>query len=397
MIVLTVVLAAMAAVLLLPTFSDVLSTWRAWTGNSAPERAVGDDELPTVLLLIPAHDEELLIGDCLLSLQQLRYQKDRLRIIVVADNCTDGTAEIVRTAGVTCLERFDLEQRGKPYALSWAVARLPLDQVDAVVIVDGDTRLHPDFVAAVAKHTPLRNKVIQAFNDVGNAEENALTRMARVLSAVNHRYAFGLKQRVGLNLPLSAGMCIGADVLKRYGWPAFSICEDWELYAYLSVRGVPIEGAPTAQLLAQEARSLHQSASQRRRWMAGKITVLAEYTSRILRSTSMSTAQKLDCLAELSAPGPAVHLGLVVMGCSLTLVLQPPGSRWLAAVMILSLARLITYTVRAILADPEPLKAAWAFVYLPVYTVWRMGTSISALRLLGSATWIRTSRHRSRA
>ena len=68
----------------------------------------------------------------------LDYPAERHQIIVVADNCTDATAQVARDAGVTVWERHDAVRRGKPYAIAWAVEQLDLVANDGVVIIDAD-------------------------------------------------------------------------------------------------------------------------------------------------------------------------------------------------------------------------------------------------------------------
>ena len=391
MIVLGALLGVAALVVLLPTLSDLVSLARALCVQRPPRGQLQD--LPRMLFLIPAHNEELLIQSCLASVARLDYPADRFDVIVVADNCTDHTAEIVRRAGVRCLERNNLDLQGKPHALAWAISQIPLREIEAVVIVDGDTVLRSDFARAVAHLMPLRDKAVQPFNDVANPDDNALTRMAAVLSTANHRFAYGLKSRAGINVPLSAGMCVGAGLLEEYGWPVFSIGEDWELYAFLTERGTRIEAATGARLFAQEAHSLRHSASQRKRWMGGKLTVLARYSGRLVMSRQISLAQKFDALAELSSVGPAVHLGVVLTASAAILLTQPPGAVWIASAFAASLIRPALYAALAIAVDPQPLRTLRAFGYLPVYTVWRLGTAVAALGMVGNRPWVQTSRH----
>jgi 1,2-diacylglycerol 3-beta-glucosyltransferase len=391
MIALSLLLAAGAFVLLLPSLSDLLSLARIALGRQTPRARAR--EMPRLLFLVPAHNEELLILSCLDSLTRLRYPADRFDILVVADNCIDRTAELARQAGVRCLERTNPDLRGKPHALLWAVQGLALDRLDGVVIVDADTTVSSDFAATLAQLAPLRDKAAQPYNDVANPSDSALTKMAAVLSTANHRFAYGLKDRAGLNVPLSAGMCVGAGLLERYGWPTFSIGEDWELYAFLTERGIRIEAAPRARLFAQEARSLRQSASQRKRWMGGKLTVLVRYGRRLLSSRHIGPAQKLDALAELSGVGPAVHLGVTLVAVSVTAVFQPLGAAWIALAFAASLIRPGVLTVLAIAADPRPVRAALAFGYLPFYTIWRLGVAAAALGMVGNKPWVKTGRH----
>src|SRR5437899_2068968 len=337
MIVLSLLLSAVALVLVLPTLADLVSLARIALGRRQPDSRSSD--LPRLLFMIPAHNEELVIKPCLASLARLDYPANRFDILVVADNCSDRTAQIVHQAGVRCLERSKPELRGKPYALAWAVSQIPLRDLDAVVIVDADTVLRSDFARAIAQLAPLGDKAVQPYNDVANPADSVLTRMAAVLSTANHRFAYGLKNRAGLNVPLSAGMCVGANLLERHGWPVFSIGEDWEYYAFLTECGTRIQSATGARLFAQEAQSLGQSASQRKRWTGGKLTVLGRYSRRLLSSRQIGMAQKLDVLAELSSSGPAVHLGIVLMTIVVVALTQPLGATWIVAGFAASLIR----------------------------------------------------------
>ena len=164
--------------------------------------------------------------------------------------------------------------------------------------------------------------------------------MSAVLATATHRFAYRLKRRAGLNVPLVGnGMAVGTDVLARHGWHAFSICEDWEMYALLTERGVAIAGAPRARVYAQEARSLQESGTQRERWTAGRLSGLARVGPRLLSSRRLTFAQRLDAIAELAVPGPALHLGAVVVLALVAWLCNPPASAGLLAALAASLAR----------------------------------------------------------
>jgi cellulose synthase/poly-beta-1,6-N-acetylglucosamine synthase-like glycosyltransferase len=327
------------------------------------------------------------------SLLNLRYSAERFRTVVVADNCTDRTAVLARAAGAECLERHDLNFPGKPRAIAWALTLLPLDEFDALIIIDADTIVDVAFGSALAAAGPLRERGFQAYFDVRNPGDSLLTRMATVLATANYRFAYALKWRVGLNAPLLGnGMCLGTAVLATHGWKAFSIAEDWELYALYTTQGVPIESLETAHLYAQEADSFKQSTTQRQRWTAGKLTVLARTIRPLLRSRKIGLAQKLDAVAELSAPGPVLHLGIVIGLTALAAVVGPPGAPFLVAAAWASVIRLLTYTVAGVMAQPHPVRSALAFALLPFYLVWRIGAAIASLKMLGDKPWVRTAR-----
>ena len=392
MIVVTILLGLLATLLLLPAVSDLVSLIRlALWPKRTTVRAEGYQRL---LVFIPAHNEEMLLEPCVRSLVSQRYPSSHLSVVVIADNCTDATATVARSAGALCLERTDLERQGKPRAIAWALEQIDYRSYDAMIIIDADTVVDPDFAHHIGRVPHLRNKAVQPYNGIRNPSDSALTRMGAVFTTIRYALQFRLKSAVGLNLPLMGnGMCVGTDVLAERGWTAFSICEDWEAYAQLTERGVPIEACLDARLYSQEARSLRQSTSQRRRWAAGKMSLLGSVAVPLLASKKINVHQKLDGLGEMLSVGPAVHLAGVAGLIAITLLLNVPGAVWLSIMLAASVARLALYTAAAICIDPAPVRALSAFAFLPFYAVWRLWLQLSALRMLGDSPWIRTQRH----
>lgn len=392
MILIGVLIGGVAAWLLLPTASDLWSLLRP-ARRRASRQPNATDRPARLLILVPAHDEELLLGDCLRSLTAMTHPRDAVSVVVIADNCTDRTADVARQAGVTCLERFDQSRTGKPHAIAWALERVDLDHHDALVVVDADSRVDPSFASALAARTPLRHKALQPFNDVGNRSASKMSAMAGVFSTSRFLFMNRLKERAGLNVPLGNGLCVGSDILRRHGWEAYSLSEDWEVYALLTLRGIPIENAPAAHICSQEAVSLRQSSTQRQRWSAGRIDVLRRVWRPLLGSRNVGAHQKLDAIAELSNPGPAAHLGIAMVVAGVTLLLEPPGTAWLAGLVLSSVARPVVYTIAAISAEREPGRALLSFAFLPVYVLWRLGIQGASLVRSGEKRWIRTKRH----
>ena len=386
--VVTFVIAGLGVVLLLPTLCDLWSLVEV--RRSVPGRR--PTHPPRILALVPAHNEALLIGATVRTLLAQIYPQGRWRVLVIADNCTDDTAAQARAAGADCLERNDLEHRGKPHAIAWAIDQISLRDFDAVTIVDADVIVAPDFAAGLANEAPLNGKAVQPYNDVRNPGETTLTRMSAVFAAARFQGSFLLKARVGLSIPLSAGLCVGTEILRRYGWDAFSLCEDWELYSSLTARGVPVGLATEAHLYAQETKSLRQSGRQRRRWMLGKLAVLGAWGGRIVLSRHASLHQKLDALAELISPGPALHLGLVVAVWAVAWLTGALGGPWVL-VLTASLVRPAVYAGIGIVRDAHPLRAIRAFAFLPLYAGWRLISAFGALVTASGLEWERTERH----
>jgi cellulose synthase/poly-beta-1,6-N-acetylglucosamine synthase-like glycosyltransferase len=394
MIFLSWLMAAVALWLLLPTLSDLISLVVLLL-RRVVDRRNGDRaplEQGRFLFLVPAHDEELGIRTCVSSLLNMDYPEDLCTVVVIADNCTDDTAASAEAAGATVMVRTDHELRGKPRALEWAIERLPLEEYDAVVVIDADVFVDPGLARHLAAKGSWSGRAGQVYDGVSNPTENALTRMAVVFSNLRYHLSFPLKEAVGLNVPLQGnGMVFGADLLARRGWDAFSICEDWEIYTLLSLEGVETVGCPEGRALAQEATSLGQSNSQRKRWAAGKITVLMQYAGPILRAR-MGLRQKLDLMAELTHLGPAAHLGLAVLLSGLVILLRLPGTSLLLAALWIPILRIGLYTLLALRFEERPLRTLASFLYLPFYAAWRVVIQITSLSMLGDKPWVRTQR-----
>lgn len=390
-----VVLLPLALILTLPSLVDVLAWFHSFrsVGHTVPQAAAG----PTLLFLVPAHDEELLIRRTIRSLRAQDYPRERLRVLVVADNCSDRTAAVAAAAGADVLERTDSELPGKHHAIGWALSRVEGDRFDAVVIIDADTLVDPGFSRALAATGPLHDALAQGRVGVSNERENWLTLLAGVLTYVRWDIVIDLKERAGLSCPLTGnGSVIGRRILRRFPWNVETVTEGWELYARLTLEGLHTHYVPGARLWAQEARSLAQGASQRSRWTAGRLAVLRRYGRQILDARRVTLVQRLDLLAELSSLGPVTGAGLGLAGAAAAwLVLAGPWGAALAVCCATGFVRPGVYTVLGLRYHPTPVAALLAFTRLPLYVGWRMALAVRTLLTpsAGHGRWVRSERH----
>lgn len=384
-----------ALLLALPAVCDLWAWVRARRVPSEPMPAQpGEVESPPLLFLMPAHNEEKLVHRSIASLRAQRYPCEQIAIAVVADNCDDRTAEQARQAGALVLERKDEARRGKHHAIGWALERIPLDRYAAVIIVDADTVVAPDFARAISRWAPLETMLIQGHVGMSNERENWLTRLAGLLMRSRWGIVMRLKTLAGLNCPLTGdGSVLGTRVLREHAWRVETITEGWELYAKLTLEGRTIRYEPRARIYAQEARSLGQSASQRQRWTSGRLAVLRRSWWQTLMTPGIPVLQRLDLIAELSALGPFMRAFLGVVGLALVVVLHPAGSVPLAALFTCGFAQTGLYTVIALARHEEPGATLLASLHLPVYAVWRVGLGFRSFLSSGTARWVRTERH----
>jgi hypothetical protein len=355
------------------------------------------DGEPRLVFLVPAHNERLLVRRCVRSLLDQEYPADRRRVVVIADNCSDETAAIARAEGAEALERTDPERHGKPHALAWAIAQLGYEGVDAFVIVDADSEVAPDYAAHLARYGDVRGGAIQTYFGISNEYETWLTRLAGLLMRLRYEHQFPAKSRAGLNVPLTGnGMVLGSELLKRRPWAAFSVTEDWELYAEYTALGETIAFIPGARLVSQEARSTAQSTTQRQRWQAGRREVRLRWGPAIRASRDITPFQKVDAHLELYWPSPAVHFALVLVCAAAAALGGAPLPVQLLAIaaatgeMILGLAAIIA-------RHPQPIATLMALARAPGYTLWRLGVGVRArLSRRARDEWVRTARHQHR-
>jgi cellulose synthase/poly-beta-1,6-N-acetylglucosamine synthase-like glycosyltransferase len=361
-------------------------------GRSSPAAAPGKPS-ERLLFLIPAHNEQDLIERCVQSLLAQDYPAAMRQVVIVADNCTDATASLAAAAGATVLERFDVSQAGKGFAIQWALERLPRESFDAMVVIDADTIVEPDFATELTRFAPLTQKALQAYDGLSNEYENNLTRLAGVLTRSRYEIAIPVKVRAGLSCPLTGdGIILGSTLLQKHPWRVDTITEGWELYARLTLAGEIVGYVANSRLYAQEAKSIRQSGSQRIRWSAGRMSVLREYWRAILRSPRLGFLQKLDLFAELSSQGPVTRAAISTLGIAASMAFPLPAAKLLALLFALSLLQTIGYSLAVLIGHPQRMRTVAALAYLPGYALWRLAIAVRALAWSPIA-WVRTSRH----
>lgn len=390
-----VALIPVAALWLLPLISDLTSllggALRRW--RRKPLLGNPDAGRQRLLFLVPAHNESLLVGRCVRSLTTMNRTRADFDVLVVADNCDDETGLVAATAGARVLDRADLARPGKPNAIQWALKQIPLASFDAITIIDADTTVEPGFADALAGIGSLRGKAVQTYNGIANESDSWLTCLGSLLVKVRYDGQFLLKRFAGLNCPMANGMTMGTDLLLRAGWDSASLTENWELYARWTALGERIDFAPDARLGSQEAKSLTQSSTQRRRWQAGRWIVFQQYAGAIVRSSKISWPQKIDALAELSAPGPVLHASIATLFAVILALLPGPLPKATAAAFAISVLPTLVWTGLAVQRQSNRGEVLRALARLPFYAGWRVVVAIMAVSTARQGTWQRSPRH----
>jgi len=349
------------------------------------------------LVAIPAHNEGQLIGETVRSVFQSRYPTSLLDVVVIADNCTDDTAAATRAAGAACAERHDPQRRGKPHALHWFFQQHDLSGVGGVAIIDADTVVHPDFLAVMDQRLQAGEVAIQGFYGVKNPDETWLTRLAVLPAAIKFHLCYPGKRLLGLSCPLAGnGMCFDAEILRRFGWNAFTLSEDWEYYLILAAHGYCVTPAPAAMIHAQVANSLRLGRAQRIRWTRGRSQALAlHWRSLLQRALRHRDLAALDAIVDVARP---THSMLFLTNVAYLMVC---GLLWYADLVSygpLALAAglfgwQLLYFFTGLVIERPPLRTWLALAIVPYYLIWKLGVTVVGLFGVREQTWVKTTRN----
>ncbi len=351
--------------------------------------------LPTTrfALLVPAHNEEAVIGALFESLRAQTYPAALTTVHVVADNCSDATAALAREADAQVYERQDATELGKGYALRWLLNQLEATDhaADAYVFIDADSTLSPNFLSAMDARLQAGEQVLQSQYRVQNSQEAWTAGLRAVAFALfNHVRPLG-RQRLGWSCGLKGtGMCFRQSVIKRFGWNRFSLTEDMEYHSDLISAGLRVAYVPEAVLWSAMPTSLKQARSQQMRWEQGRLFLVRRHVPRLLWSALRSrNSSLLDAALEILTPPLSALAGLVVVCAASALLLSSRLGLVLALCLVAGLSAHVLVGLRLARLS----RAAYrSLLFAPVFILWKFWVYLVALLASTERRWVRTSR-----
>ncbi len=344
------------------------------------------------LVLVPAHNEENGIAPTVRSLRQMEHA-GQARIVVIADNCTDRTAEIAKENGAEVLERTDEEHRGKGYALEWALAGFDLNEFDAVAIVDADTLVDADMLETMSRSFAAGAGAVQC-NYLLTASGSRMAYLLQMANAAENIFFY--KARAVCRLPVllrGTGMAVRSAVLQQWPMDSHSITEDVDYAVKLLTAGVRIDYAIDSAVRSPATTSYGQAESQRTRWAAGTFSLIRDKALPLIgkgiRRGRPDLVELAFSLMLLSRP-TLIYLTLIPLVLSLFLA---GGDRlfalgWSAVLILL----LVIYLVAGIFFVKEKAATLVALVHAPFYILWLMWVQVKALFKRRELGWERTDR-----
>ncbi|HLK56119.1 MAG TPA: glycosyltransferase family 2 protein [Chthonomonadaceae bacterium] len=373
------------------------------------------------LILIPAHNEELLLADTLRSLTALNYPSAAYEVLVIADNCTDRTASIAREHGVCVYERQDLTRVGKGYALNDAIQALlslsppsadplsgnPLclcvpsiatgENPDALVFLDADTLVEPNLLQVFAEGLRRGESVQQTRYEVRNPNASWRTRLLACALALIHIAKPLGRERLHLSDSLKGnGMCLTPEILIGTPWRGDALAEDLDYTLRLVRQGVRVAFRPDAVVYGEMAANARSAATQRRRWEAGRWQLLRQTPALLLEGIRTRNRLLIDRALDLLIPPFAERFALLLALAALACFIaqRAPGlSMALLAGGFFTIIGLEVATLAMALRIARvPRRAVLSLLFAPVYLIWKLTLLIGLALRRTPLRWQRTER-----
>lgn len=354
---------------------------------------------PTIkfAIVIPAHNESMVIKHTLDSLKQVDYPEHLYEVFVIADNCEDNTVEIAKQIGVTCCERKDTSNRGKGYALKWAFEHL-LKEGDhgAYIIIDADTLMDKAFLKTVNQKIMEGARAIQGYYDVLHPERSPMGSLSYLGFVLSRNLRYKGRTRLGwtTNL-LGNGMCFTREVIERFGWCATSIVEDIEYEMILQLNGIRVAFEPDARIYAEIPDTFSRSESQRGRWDIGKFEVRNKYLLKLLKEgVKRRDLSYFDAALELLIPPFSLFVMLFLACFLLFLILDFRGLNINFYLWTFLMTGLIIYITGGLMLARTSSKVYLNLLYAPYFLLWRLWVIIAGMWNKNHRVWVKTERKR---
>ena len=364
-------------------------------------------------LIVAAHNEESVIKEVVNSLYNLDYPKDLYDVFVIADNCTDNTADVAEKAGANVYRRYDKNKRGKGFALEWMFNKIfKMDKkYDAVAIFDADNLVAKDFLNEMNRELLKGYKVVQGYLDSKNPFDTWITACYSASFWTSNRMIQLARNKLGLSNQLGGtGFCVEVEILKELGWGATCLTEDLEFTCKLVLNGYKVGWAHEAVIYDEKPLTLAQSWNQRKRWMQGFADVSSRYFFKLMkRAFTKFDFVAFDCALYSIQPIMNILIGLSTIITVVSYCMSTPQfitnavnvikngniSFTLAGVSVLSVL-LILYTPFLFYLDKKlNIKSILSLIILPVFTLTWFPISIQGILNKNDVEWSHTKHTRS--
>ena len=257
-------------------------------------------------IVVAARNESNVIGEFIKSVKDQTYDKDLIDVFVIADNCTDNTAEVARQAGAFVYERENKELVGKGYALDWFFSNLREEgkntKYEAYIVFDADNILSKEFIFEMNKVFDSGYRIITSYRNSKNYDTNWISAGYSLWFLREARYLNNARMKLGTSCAVSGtGFLVSAEIIEENGgWVHHLLTEDIEFTTDSIIKGEKIGYCENAVLYDEQPTTLKQSYLQRLRWAKGFYQVFGHYGKRLFKRAIRGKFSSFDMLMTVS-------------------------------------------------------------------------------------------------
>jgi len=261
---------------------------------------------------IAAHNEEAVIANLVQSIKEQDYPAELIDIFVVADACTDATAERAREAGAIVYERHDLARKGKSWVMDYGFNRILAEYPgvhEAFIIFDADNLLSKNYVSVMNDAFDQGYLALTSYRNSKNFGSSWISAAYSIWFLREARFLNNARMHCGTSCAVSgSGYLVSAKIIEAmHGWHFHTLTEDIQFSTFCAVHGIRIGYAP-AEFYDEQPVTLDASIKQRRRWSKGFYQVFFTYGGQLVRSIAKTRSFAAYDLLMVIAPATLLTL-----------------------------------------------------------------------------------------
>lgn len=283
-------------------------------------------------VLVCARNEETVIAGLINSIHRQTYDRNLIRIFVMADNCTDNTASAARNAGATVYKRNNPNLVGKGYALEALLKNIerdyPRNYFDGFFVFDADNVLDKNYIAEMNRTFSDGNDIITSYRDSKNYGDNWISAGYALWFLRESRYLNHARMLLGTSCAVSGtGFFFSRRILeKNGGWNFHLLTEDIEFTVHNIVNGEKVAFCPKAVLYDEQPTSFRQSWRQRLRWAKGYLQVYGKYGKDLAKGIARGDFSCFDMAMAIMPAAVLTAVSVVINSCVAAVTLAGGGN-----------------------------------------------------------------------
>jgi cellulose synthase/poly-beta-1,6-N-acetylglucosamine synthase-like glycosyltransferase len=350
------------------------------------------------LVVIAAHDEETVIGRTVGLIRSSDYPSEKFQVCVVADHCSDQTANFARNAGAIVFERNEGPRSGKGAALSWLFDQIwkNFSDIEAIVIFDADTRVDRSFLSVMNLRLNEGLQVIQGQHIISNPNSGWYPLLTSALFFIDNRFNNLGRSNLGWSAKhMGDSICFKSNVLKKIGWGT-GLTEDYHMRHQLLLAGIWIVYDPRAKGYGEAAPSWMGAARQRIRWLRGTQDASRNFIKELLiQALRKMEPAIIDGVLQIVLPSYSTTTLLIGAGFLIQVCINflQPGvfSQVSLIAWSIGLLMLFLYPMLGLWLEKAPLRYYLVILTGPVFIIWRTWLALKS-RISRKVDWVRTTR-----